>query len=155
MKSSDALRNLAGRVSLQDVLDSFRERYGKRASREIANRYGVTMRTAQRALKGETRAPKFAATEKFAADVAAAQVRQIRTAHVGEVTVEYDGEDAGSRVIGDVEFEEGDLDEVADHLQNGDWDAAGEALDAAILDQYGGLGGTLTISDYETGLSFD
>ena len=157
MKARDALRNLLQQGSFRDVLDRYRERYGRGASRQLASRYGVTQRTAQRALRGDTRSPKFTRSEKFQADRAADAVRHIHTAHAGEVSLVYDGDrDEGQRDIGDRDFDEGDLDEVAERLEAEDWDAAGDAMDAAILNQYGGLGDSnLTISDYETGLSFD
>jgi hypothetical protein len=153
--SADALRALAERTSPADLLNTYRERYGRHASREIARRYGVSQRTAQRALRGETRNPKFMRTERARADTAAAAVRGIHVAHAGTVEVAYANRDEGSRSIGDVFLDPADLDEVADWLASEDWDEAGNALDAVILDQYGGLGRTLQISDYTDGLSFD
>lgn len=155
--SADALRALAERAPTGSLLNTYRERYGRRASREIARRYGVSQRTAQRALRGETRNPKFMRTERAQADTAAAAVRGIHVAHAGTVEVRYpaDNRDEGSRSIGDVFLDPADLDEVADWLASEDWDEAGNALDAAILEQYGGLGRTLAIDDYTDGLSFD
>lgn len=158
MKSSDALRNLGGNASLQDVLSYYRDRYGRGASRALADRYGVTQRTAQRALRGDTRSPKFAATEKFQGDSAAAAVRRIHVAHAGDVSVEYDGNDDGQRYIGDVELSDADREDIAGHLRGDepDWEAAGDAMDEAILENWcSGLSNALTISDYETGLTFD
>lgn len=161
-QSRDTLQGLAGRPSVQDSLGGFREQYGRHASREIAARYGVSQRTAQRALRGETRAPKFTESPQYQADQsaaagrrAAAAVRGISTVHAGHVSVEYDGRDEGIRDIGDVFLSPADLDEIAGYLENEDWDQAGDALDAAILDQYGGLGSALTIEDFRDGLSFD
>lgn len=150
--SGEVLRSMGTR---EDIFDEYRERYGRHASREIARRYGVSQRTVQRAMRGETRHPKFAESEKFKADRAARAVRRIHVAHAGHVAVSYSGRDEGTRDIGDVQFGPGDLDDVIEALDRGDFDDAGDALDAAILDVYGGLGNALTIDEYEDGLSFD
>lgn len=156
MKSSEALRDLAGRGSWQDTVSRYRERYGRHASREIARRYGVTQRTVQRAMKGETRSPKFAQTDKWRADRAADAVRNISIAHAGHVQVSYEGHDQGPRYIGDVQFGPEDLNKVIEALERENFEDAGDAMDAAILDQYeGGLGDVLTIDDYTDGLTFD
>ena len=161
MKSKDALREFAERQGWRAVLDRYRDRYGKRASRELANRYGVSQRTAQRALKGDTRSPKFTQTNKFKKDQAADAVRSINVAHAGHVQVSYDDKAQGSRNIGDRYLGDEAIDAIVDQLTEGEddaepnWEAAGNELDAAILDQYGGLSSALAIEDYEDGLTFD
>lgn len=158
MKSRDALRELAEGVSSQDIFDQYRDRYGRHASREMARRYGVTQRTIQRALSGQTRNPKFTRSERFQADMAAEAVRNIHVAHVGTVQVLYQGRDEGPRSIGTVSFDaDEDLADVIDALARGAWDEAGDAFDAAVIEQYGdeSLADALTIGDYEDGLSFE
>jgi len=158
MRSGDVFRTLGSGADLRSVLDSFRARYGRGASRQIARQFGVSQRTAQRALKGDTKNPKFAATDKFSGQRAANALRDVHVAHAGRVSVKYTAEDRdeGDRNIGDRQFGPEDLDEAVSWLEEGEWDKAGDAFDKALLNQYGGgTGQALTIDDYTEGLTFD
>ena len=111
------------------------------SSREIANQYGVSMRTAQRWRKG-TQTPSLANQERIREDdfgVAAEVFDQAHGAIVGRVAVysRSSNKRDGYRNIGNVY---GDFDPVAEALRSGDLREAERAMDRVTMNAYGGKG---------------
>jgi hypothetical protein len=155
----EELERLGQAGELGDVLDGFRERYGRHASREAAREFGVSQRTIQRAMRGDTRAPKFADTDQYRNATAAARIRSADSVSGGRVSVEYDGRDEGERTLPDFDMT-GDfrtaLEHVADLVEQGEYELAEEELSKAMLNEYeDGLGENLDITDFIDGLRFE
>lgn len=121
------------------------------------------MRAIQRALKSgrppARQAPSVA--RAGAAKAAAAAMRAARRIDAGRVRVTYPTRRGprteGTRNLGifDVTGDLADaLAEAADLLDAGDERGAMDALSAGLLDEYGDLGGTLTIDEFTEGLTF-
>jgi hypothetical protein len=117
------------------------------------------MRAVQRALKTghapAKQAPKVAAAG--AGKVVAEKLRKARIIRPGTVKVAYDSTDQGQRQIDQLNVTgelAADLGNVAALAEIGSWEEAGEALSAAVLDEYGGLGDDLDITDMD-GLGID
>lgn len=144
------------------ALDAIRAEHGRGTSRWIANTFGVNPRTARKYLAGEINPGRAGSQRRQAvlasaspAFVAAQRLRRARRLVVGSVRVRYLDRDEGSREVGTLSVDSDladKLNEVADLLEEGDMEAAEDALSGAILDAYGDLADTLTISDYENGL---
>jgi hypothetical protein len=135
-----------------------------RTSRWIADKFGVSMRTAQRWRKGtqqptergdrRTKVMQSADRRKVAARV----VRETRTIIAGRVGVKSDtGRQAareGTRNVGLVELDEQAqerMQEAADALDAGDTERAEELMSDAILNSGGRNYGPLRISEYPPG----
>lgn len=135
-----------------------------RTSRWIANKFGVSMRTAQRWKKG-TQLPtdRGDRREKVmkSADrrkVAAQALREARAVNAGKVGVESDtgraGARKGTRNVGIVQLDDGareKMQEAADALDEGDVERAEKLVSDAILNSGGRDYGPLRISDYGPG----
>lgn len=123
------------------------------------------MRAVQRALKAgkppAKQAPEVA--RAGASSAASAALRGARSVRVGVVKVSYRSKHGpiseGTRDLGsmDVSGELADaLASIADELDAGriDLAQAQEQIGEALMDEYGGIGGTVDISDYVDGLEF-
>lgn len=135
-----------------------------RSSRWIANKFGVSMRTAQRWRKG-TQQPteRGDRREKVmkSADrrkVAAQALREARAVNVGKVGVESDtgrvSARTGTRNVGIVQLDDRArerMEEAADALDAGDVERAEKLVSDAILNTGGRDYGPLQISDYGPG----
>jgi hypothetical protein len=155
----EELERLGQAGELGDVLDGFRERYGRHASREAAREFGVSQRTVQRAMRGDTHAPKFTGTDQYRNATAANRIRSASSVSAGRVSVVYDGRDEGDRTLPDLDMT-GDfrdaLEHMADLVEQGEYEAAEEALSEALLNGYeDGLGENLDITDFIDGLRFE
>ena len=122
------------------------------------------MRAVQRALKSG-KPPAKQAPEVAKAGAAAAAGNRLRNARkikAGSVSVKYPGKNGGrsegSRTLGDFDVT-GELAEAvaeaADLMDLGDVDGAIDRLSEALLDEYGDLGGTLEITDFINGMTFE
>jgi hypothetical protein len=134
-------------------LQSLRANDGRGTSRYVADRFGVSVRTAQRWLAG-TQRPRNPGPVMAVADPGQVRSQTLRGAQgvdVGRVTVieKSPGTPGGTRNVGVVEI---DLSEVADLLDAGGSEADAEALMSdVIMDAYGpGTGSHLAIDDYPT-----
>ena len=170
MNFRDLIRDKIGAArDFSESLNSIREAHGRNASRTIADRFGVHIRTAQKWLKGD-QAPdahsgrreqvrRGAESNHIAADA----VRAAQAIDVGDIEVEYDGKPQGKRKVGTIHVDPDlrvRLDHVADLIQIGSLDEAEQEYSDAILGAYSGqrarddrriLGGTLKIRDHGGG----
>jgi len=135
-----------------------------RSSRWIANKFGVSMRTAQRWRKG-TQQPTERGNRRNAvmksADrkkVAAQALRDTRAVNAGKVGVKSDTGRAkartGTRTVGLVQLDERArerMQEAADALEAGDLERAQELVSDAVLNTGGRDYGPLQIEDYGPG----
>jgi hypothetical protein len=135
-----------------------------RSSRWIAEKFGVSMRTAQRWKRG-TQQPsaRDGRRDKVmrSADrrkVAAQALRQARAVNAGVVGVESDtgrpSARTGSRNVGLVQLDESArsrMREAADALDRGDVDRAEDLFSDAVLNTNGRHYGPLRISEYPPG----
>jgi hypothetical protein len=135
-----------------------------RSSRWVANRFGVSMRTAQRWRKGtqepsarEGRRDQVMASASRA-KVAANAIRNARAVSAGKVGVKSDtgraGARTGTRNVGFVELDSGArerMDEAADMLDAGDYEGAQQLMSDAVLNTGGRDYGPLHIEDYPPG----
>lgn len=146
--------NIIGKVgkpaSVREAMDDYRAEHGRHASRALADRFGVSQRTAQRWLKGEQRpggkagtAPAREAERKITRSVnrpraAARHIRGAQTIHVGTVYLRASSK-SGPRNVGDLRVTpdmRAELDRVADLIEAGDLDAADRAMQGVILTGY-------------------
>jgi hypothetical protein len=135
-----------------------------RTSRWIADKFGVSMRTAQRWKRG-TQQPTDRGGRRSkvmqSADrkkVAARAIREARAVNVGRVGVEADtgrvGARTGTRNVGLVQLDDSArarMEEAAEALEHGDTDRAEELMSDALLNSGGRDYGPLRISDYSPG----
>ena len=168
MNFRDAIRGKLGMArNVGESIQSFRDAHGGRASRALADRFGVHIRTAQKWLKGD-QAPGAGRREQVRQGaehgrLAADALRGAQAINVGDVEVEYDGKPQGKRKVGTVHVDaqlRGALDQVADLIEMGSLDEAEQVYSDAILGAYSGqrarddrriLGGTLKIKDHGSG----
>lgn len=138
----------------EDVYAEYERRYGRGASRKMAEDFGTTMRSIQRAKSGRTRKPKFLDHLGFKAAKAARIVREATRVSVGRARVEYDGVDAGERNLGDQDLTDPFLREqveaVAGALDGADYEAAADYLNGLLTDGYGAS--NIDIADLIDGL---
>lgn len=167
----EAMRDLGRPQDWRETVLAFRDEYGSGASRELAQRFGRSVRTAQKWLKG-TQAPGRAIVDAVRdaggehwRHVAARALRNAQTLSVGrvEVVVKSSSKRDGTRPIGvldvDEELDEA-LDEVAEALEDEDDQEAESLFSAAMLGSYSSqrahdnrrIADALTISDYPNGV---
>ncbi|MFI5497355.1 hypothetical protein [Actinoplanes sp. NPDC051859] len=168
MNFRDVIREKLGAAgTVSEAIGSFRAAHGRRASRELADKFGVSMRTAQKWLKGD-QAPASTRSEQVRRGaehgrLAADSLRNAQALTIGDIEVEYDGKPQGKRKVGTVHVDGNlrtALDEVADLIEMGSLDEAEQLYSDAILGAYSGqrakddrriLGGTLKIRDHGSG----
>lgn len=141
-------------ATLREAMDEYRAEHGRHASRVLADRFGVSQRTAQRWLKGEQRPGGKSGTARAAEAEqritravdrnrsAARHVRGAQTVHVGTVFLRV-SKDYGPRNVGDLRVTpdmRAELDRVADLIEAGELDAADRAMQGVILTGYFGKG---------------
>jgi hypothetical protein len=135
-----------------------------RSSRWVANKFGVSMRTAQRWRRGQqqpsTRDGRRDLVMKSAdrRKVAAHVIRQAHAVNAGRVGVKSDtgraGARTGTRNVGLVQLDsaaQARMQEAADALEEGDLERAGDLFSDAVLNTGGRDYGPLQISDYPPG----
>lgn len=137
-------------ANVREAMDEYRAEHGRHASRAIADRFGVSQRTAQRWLKGTQRPGGRASTRKAreleqritqAVDrprAAARHIREAQTIHVGKVYLRASSK-SGPRNVGDLRVTpdmRAELDRVADLIEAGNLDAADLAMQGVILTGY-------------------
>lgn len=136
--------------------------YGRGLSKLLSGAFGITMREAQRIKAGaglsdatQTRSGKKYET-RLLGMAAALQLGALGGALVDKIDVSYDGADIGTRYVshitGPLRFSSGRMHDAQQDaitaLRQGDFATAAEAFGAGVLDEYGGLGGDLGITDY-------
>jgi hypothetical protein len=136
-------------------LSTLRAAHGKATSRVLAGLTGRTMGTVARWLRTGT--VPAARANRLAGLAAAAALTELQEIDLGSASVEYDGRDQGTRQIGVFSIGDDlglDVRAVVDALTEDppDWAGAAAEFDKQVLDVYGDLGDTLTITDY-TGLA--
>lgn len=149
--------------------------YGSRAADVLAREEGVSRRTAERWIARATNKinprtgkasqssePKpmqqVGIVQAVKNHRAAQAMRNARQVAVGDVQVQYENRDEGSRRIGSLPIAGALADAVnaaADLVASGDYARAGEVLDAGVLDAYGVPEGTLEITDYPPGFALE
>lgn len=179
MNFQTAIASLGRPKTFGEAIAAIRAEHGKRASKFLAEQLGVTMRTAQRYLKGEFQPRTNTAAGRTRREgvmraasrrwVAAALLRNATRVNVGRVRVWDKSKDrpAGTRfvgmhTVGGTLLAE-DLVAVADLLQDGREDEALFAFSDAMLDAYsrdkgdppGTASGPLYIYDYLTGIQVE
>lgn len=123
-----------GRASVSDVL-------GGMSAKDIAGRYGVTVRTAQRWRKG-THAPSLGNVSKIRDDderVAATALRNANHIDLEDIDIEYPGGNykrGGKRHVGMIRGNDF-FGNVADALDAGDMDDAEQEMSDGALGAYG------------------
>lgn len=159
MNFRQIVNDLVRTARIDHVQAAIRAEHGKGATRWIAERAGISQRTARRWMSSApppTRAGAIVALIAGEA-IAAARIRTATHISVGAVAVEYDGADEGTRVIGELDvtgFMDNELDNCAAALEEGDWDAAADAFSDAVIAGYSeGLQDTLSVFDYQDGVS--
>lgn len=126
-----------------EAADEIKAEHGKRASRWLSDRLGVSLRQAQRYLKGDVRVPP---ADRQAAivggvDRTRAAARHIRTATrivVGKIVM-MTSSGPTTRNVGEVPVTPGmqrELNAAADALDRGETDRAADLFGAAVLDSY-------------------
>lgn len=150
-------RNIIGKVgrpaNLREAMDEYRAEHGRHASRAIADRFGVSQRTAQHWLKGDQRpggkagtAPAREAERKITQSVdrnraAARHFRAAQTIHVGTVHLRASSK-SGPHNVGDLRVTpdmRAELDRAADLIERGELDAADRAMQGVILTGWFGV----------------
>lgn len=130
-----------GTVSDTEVYQSYRDAYGRHASRELAADMGVSTRTARRALSGATGRRQFTTGPRFAeakAEIVAERVEGIAPITPGRVEVFYAGKTAGYRTIGPQSLAgHPSLPAITRALQRGDQASASDLIGGAVMDVYG------------------
>lgn len=164
--------NFLGNISISDQVKALggtgrgggTRKLAEARARESGKAVRTEMRAIQRALKSgkapARQAPKVA--RAGAAQARAAQIRGANRVNIGKVKVTYmtptgprfEGERdlTSEAVYGELESA---LAEAADLIEAGDPDAAQDIINEALLDRYGDLGGTLSITDYVDGMRFE
>lgn len=168
MTGEEALRQLGG-GDWKGALGILADHYGRGTSRTLAGVFGVTTREVQRwkvaagLSEAEEKRSAKKHENKLMAMAAALRLRGMAGANVDKITVTYDHRDIGDRhiahITGFLNFGQGRMydarEAAADALDRGDFTGAAEALAAGFLDEYGGLGGDLGISDYDPGIGWE
>lgn len=172
MDFRSAMQALGRPLNWREALSAIRAEHGKGTSRFLAGELGVSMRTAQRWQAGaqvpSTRDNRQGALSGVAKRdyVAAQALRRASTVTVGHVKVDSrsSGQPDGSRPVGTLLVDplmRAELANVANLLENGQHEAAGDALSDALLGGYSAqrardarhiAPGVLTIRDYPTGV---
>ena len=173
MKFMDAVKSRIGRPdSDREALGALREEHGRHTSRYLADRLGVSVRQAQRYLRGDIRrvSSERSTLIRGAVDnnrLAAQRIRNARIVSVGKVSAvsKSKGTSTGSRSIGVLTIDatmRQELDRAAADLEAGNVREAEEAISAAILGGYGvakggnrdSARGAIEIDDYSSGINF-
>jgi hypothetical protein len=144
----------------EDWASGLRGRYGKGTSRYVAGKFGISIRQAQRMLAGKAPRATAARSERLRGIAAASKIRATRQVrNPGNVRLTYDGVESPRSGFPRSMVMSGsfatDMSAIANILESGDFEFAGDQLDTAVLDEYGGIGGgSLHISDWE-GFEFE
>lgn len=141
MRFIDAIRGAGRPRNDQEAIQAIRAEHGDQASRFLANRLGIGIRQAQRYLAGQVRRPKEdkGRALRGAADparIAASRLRSARTISMGKVPVGYDGKSRGTITPGVLTVDgvlRGELDQVAQALESGDYNEADRLFSQAII----------------------
>lgn len=168
MDFSQLVARLNAGMTVPQAQAIIRSAHGRHASAWLADETNISRRTARRWLSSaapRSRGPAIIAAARAVITpygVVAAIIRALAAAGgtitVGRVTVAYDGQDEGDRMIGAVDIDDwmaGDLAAAADALDAGDLNGAADAFSDAIIGGYDhGLEDTLSITDYPDGITF-
>lgn len=126
-----------------EAADEIKSQHGRGASRWLADRLGVSLRQAQRYLKGDVRVPPATRQASIVegVDRSKAAARHIRTAtrlSIGSIEMATSS-GTTKRNVGDMPVTpgmRGNLNAAADALEAGDVDQAGALFGSAVLDSY-------------------
>lgn len=157
-------------LSMEETLEQVRADHGRQASQWLADKLGVSRRTAQRYLAGTQRPSKRTrqrlpnVERSVRRKVAAGKISRVSRISVGRVAVinlsagDYDG----TRDIGNVSIPADVMQEIADLYANGQDQEAEDLLNQAIVNIYagedprdtGGLGSVLYVDSFPPGMSY-
>ncbi|WP_345572141.1 MULTISPECIES: helix-turn-helix transcriptional regulator [Actinomycetes] len=155
---------------MDETLEQVRNEHGKKASSWLADKLGVSRRTAQRYLAG-TQNPSKRTRQRIPnversvrRKVAAGKISRVRSMNVGRVVVINlsAGDEDGTRDIGNVSLPPEIMEEIAALYADGQDQEAEDLLNQAIVNIYanddphdrGGLGSVLYIDNYSPGMSY-
>jgi len=158
MASGEEMLLRLGGDDWEDNIRDIRAEHGKKAGRFIAEALGVSKESARRwmAAAGIFSSRKARPTAGFRVGLARlAAVGRLKRAtfkpgNKVKVSSSSKGKDGRARAV---EAQTGgirgaDMAAVVNALEGGRWEMAGEFLDEAVMDAYGGLGGALFDCDY-------
>lgn len=135
------LTDRLGTVSDVEVYQSYRDVYGRHASRQLAADMGVSQRTARRALSGAAGRRQFTERAPFAeakAEIIGERVESLAPIVPGRVEVFYAGKSAGYRTIGPQNLGgHPALPAISRALAAGNQTRAAELINGAVMDVYG------------------
>jgi transcriptional regulator with XRE-family HTH domain len=164
----DAMRSLGRPRNIGEALRAFRAQHGKGASRALADRLGVSLRQAQRYLRGDIKRPPVEKERAIrdSADrrvIASNALTGARTVSVGRVGVVDSRGKRSTRPAGTLVVDDqmrAALAEAARLHEQGDDRGAEAAMGAAIMGGYSRASrdnrtiapGALSVTDYPDGL---